>query len=258
MKCGPLTRFASLMRSVAREPKPDDLDALHRHGFKEAAFGADVPTWIKKYCADALRFIEFERTALPCALMRPSDGQSSLYTFSSADMDARCVMEQRIQSLICCVSLIRRVLKKQQSCALYNQPPLKMLAHEDAVHIVLGYLSTIPSLLRKYLLHESFEGSRTSSSTAGISSGKSSRVSKVAISAATDGGLSIENRETIQTVADEIDEMLLESSSQPAAAVRGLRYMNHRCLEVREKLLTIKNFGTPTARLVTVIYCICY
>jgi hypothetical protein len=63
--------------------------------------------------ADNLRFVEFERKALPCALMRPSNGQRSLYSYSAADMDARSVMEQRLQAMVCCFSMVQRVLARQ-------------------------------------------------------------------------------------------------------------------------------------------------
>ena len=41
--------------------------------------GKNPQLWLQKYAADNLRFVEFERKALPCALMRPSKGKPSLY-----------------------------------------------------------------------------------------------------------------------------------------------------------------------------------
>ena len=93
--CGPLWRYASLLRacnssansnssnsssssSVASKPlSAADAAVLERHGMKTAALGDNPPMWMKKYAADNLRFVEFERKALPCALMRAKDSSSS-------------------------------------------------------------------------------------------------------------------------------------------------------------------------------------
>jgi hypothetical protein len=36
-----------------------------------------------------------------------------MYSFSAADMDARSVMEQRLQAMVCCFSMVQRVLARQ-------------------------------------------------------------------------------------------------------------------------------------------------
>lgn len=136
--CGPLWRYASLLRACSNRPlQNEDFAVLERHGFRGAALGSvlnnassNIPPldclknhekssqysnlkWILKFAADNLKFVEYERKALPCALMRRKDGTSSLYSYSAADLDARTVMEQRIQSMICCFSMIQQVLDKQ-------------------------------------------------------------------------------------------------------------------------------------------------
>ena len=78
--CSSLSRYASLLRACADRPLSEaDLGSLDRHGMRSAAIGHTPQLWLQKYAADNLRFVEFERKALPCALMRPSRGQRSLY-----------------------------------------------------------------------------------------------------------------------------------------------------------------------------------
>ena len=36
-----------------------------------------------------------------------------MFSFSAADMDARSVMEQRLQAMVCCFSMVQRVLARQ-------------------------------------------------------------------------------------------------------------------------------------------------
>ena len=85
---------------------------MNRHGIQDFALGilegakASSPTgmlWMQKYAADILRYIEHERSALPCSLLR--NQKDFISTFLSADYDARTVLEQRIQSL-CCANVI--------------------------------------------------------------------------------------------------------------------------------------------------------
>jgi CW-type Zinc Finger/Protein SET DOMAIN GROUP 2 C-terminal/SET domain len=86
------TRFASLVKgSMKQVMSQDDDQVLRNHGFLTASFGAIsvnrrdasvngrseslvdsldmVPVWLRTYVADALRYIEYERRALPIALI---------------------------------------------------------------------------------------------------------------------------------------------------------------------------------------------
>lgn len=127
---------------------------------QSAALGSSPPVWIQKYAAENLRFIEYERKALPCALMRNSltgskasgDNGMTSYTFSTADMDARSVMEQRIQSLVCCVSMVQKVVNCDEDADLPNKQPLATCLQTDAVNVIWKYLTAIPDLLKDYLL----------------------------------------------------------------------------------------------------------
>ena len=50
---------------------------------KTAALSQNPAEWIKKYAAYNLRFIEFERQALPMKLLRPKNGKPSDYDYDS-------------------------------------------------------------------------------------------------------------------------------------------------------------------------------
>jgi CW-type Zinc Finger/Protein SET DOMAIN GROUP 2 C-terminal/SET domain len=86
------SRFASLIKgSMKQVMSPDDEQIQRNHGFFTAAFGAIsvnrrdvtsdgaveglvdsldiVPVWLRTYVADTLRYIEYERRALPIALI---------------------------------------------------------------------------------------------------------------------------------------------------------------------------------------------
>ena len=114
LNCGPLWRYAALLRACAGRPLTvSDQATLDRHGespfvlflfliiniittnanllhmfsynqhilhlfpydsvtigMRAAALGPQCPLWLRKYTADNLSFMEYERKALPCALMR--------------------------------------------------------------------------------------------------------------------------------------------------------------------------------------------
>lgn len=86
------TRFSNLVKgSMKQVMSPDDDQVLMNHGFLTASFGAisvnrrvassvgngdaladsldNVPVWLRTYVADVLRYIEYERRALPIALI---------------------------------------------------------------------------------------------------------------------------------------------------------------------------------------------
>ncbi|GAX25234.1 hypothetical protein FisN_5Lh316 [Fistulifera solaris] len=86
------TRFSNLVKGSTKQVMSDDDErVLRNHGFNTAAFGAIsvnrrvefsiggksslmdsldlVPVWLKTYVADTLRYIEYERRALPISLI---------------------------------------------------------------------------------------------------------------------------------------------------------------------------------------------
>jgi hypothetical protein len=150
---GPLWRYSSLLRACSDKPvSNEDLVVLQRHGIQNAAFGCDPPKWVLKYAAEILRFIEYERKALPCALIRKSEDPASQYSYSNADMDARSVMEQRIQSMICCISMVTRIVSSLNQQKLQNLRPLSGHLQSDAINEVYARMKPIPALLTQYLL----------------------------------------------------------------------------------------------------------
>lgn len=163
--CGSLWRYASLLRACSPLPVTEkDRMTLDRHGIRTAALGTSPSPWIIKYIADILRFIEYERKALPCALIRSTTSSSGTngyaYTFASADMDARCVMEQRIQSVICCFSMIQKVLNQQSSeSKLAEARPLSVYSPAVVIKEIWNRLSCLPKLLHTYLLVETTSNS---------------------------------------------------------------------------------------------------
>lgn len=83
-------RFANVVRGCMKKVmSKEDSELLLKHGFNTAAFGAvsfnhhvnvvdsqsnpdsieNVPVWLRTYVADCLRYIEYERRALPVALL---------------------------------------------------------------------------------------------------------------------------------------------------------------------------------------------
>lgn len=159
---GPLLRYASLLKAcTGKSMCKEDVEVLVRHGVHDVAIGCNPPIWIKKYVVDILRFIEFERKALPCALLRR---HGASYSFGAADMEARCIMEQRIQSMVCCVSMVNKVLSLQNAAdnasvegggsAGSLDYPLVPCSVSDAVHHVWSKFQAIPQLLTAHMLKE--------------------------------------------------------------------------------------------------------
>lgn len=147
----PAARVASLIRGCTDTRfSQEDTETLKRHGMEEIALGHNSPFFIKRFAVDILRFLEYERRALPCALLRPKDGSPSPYTFSSADMDARCVLEQRMQSLVCCFSLVLKFLSEQTD-DLRAKKPLRILSNQEAAASVWRVMQSIPKLLQKHV-----------------------------------------------------------------------------------------------------------
>lgn len=149
---GPLWRYASLLRACSPIPvSSEDRATLARHGIQKVALGNNPPNWVIKYVAEILRFIEYERKALPCALLRKSDDVTN-YSYSNADMDARCVMEQRIQSMICCISMVTRIVCSSDQKSLEHACPLAAHAPMKAIAEVFERIRIIPDFLDQYLL----------------------------------------------------------------------------------------------------------
>lgn len=206
---GPGLRYASLLRACSDLPFTDkDAETLARHGIQSVALGNQPASWVRKYVTDILRFIEFERMALPCALLRAQTGQCS---FATADMDARCVMEQRIQSMVCCVSMVNRVLDHQPRQSRGTNYPLKSFSVTEAVKLVWDKLQRIPKLIDQHFL-------------------------KALPLPTEDAAIKVE------AVKSQIQSMLCKSA--PA----GFNGMRESCLEIRKLLLSVESLSSAKAR----------
>jgi hypothetical protein len=107
-------RFANLVKgSMKQVMSEDDEKVLKNHGFLTAAFGAisvnrhmvtstghgqalldsleNVPVWLRTFVADVLRYIEYERRALPISLI--CDHLSSAKKQSDRDISPRVLKE---------------------------------------------------------------------------------------------------------------------------------------------------------------------
>lgn len=211
--CGPLWRYASLLRSCSTLPITDsDRSVLAHHGIRKAILGPSPPLWVEKYASDILRFIEYERKALPCALMRSKDGSPSHYTYSSADMDARCVMEQRIQSMVCCFSMVDRVISSPHQ-TMKGAKPLVALSVGEVIGELYDKIKIIPSLMTTHLLGP-------------LKNADNDKLGKVK-----------QVEEAIQAI-----QKLLEE------APRGLVKLREIALGIRQELLKIENCSNAKAR----------
>jgi hypothetical protein len=223
---GPVSRYASLLRACAdRKASTEDTMTLARHGIKQAILGSHPPNWMIKYAADILRFIEFERKALPCSLLRPRGGFSTEYTFGGADMDARCVMEQRIQSMVCCVSMINRVLMGQPSTwdassestpSTNELKPLKPILARQVMELVWSRLCKIPSLINSHML---------------CPSDKTPEV------------------KAIKTKKSEVESLLAEISPLLQEMPTSMAAVRETCVKIRKVLLKYKHLSYAKARL---------
>lgn len=257
--CGPLWRYASLLRSCSERPLSSaDLSTLDRHGMRSAAFGPNAPLWMKKYAAVNLRFIEFERKALPCALMLPSKGKKtpSPYTVPMADLDARSVMEQRIQSMVCCFSMTRKFLSVQPP-ELQNTPPLRHLPPSEVIDRIWELLKDIPSLIKEYVTpgtvslddlasNSSGRGKKPigdSGSNQNHKQNTNGQKSKIGIVKGNDKVKYIANKEKITGVVTSIQSIIEIKPS-------GMNALREAIMKVRKEILSISlELQNPKARL---------
>lgn len=230
---------------------------------QSAALGANPPDWVKKFAVDNLRFVEFERKALPCALLRSKDGSKSLYTYSAADMDARSVMEQRLQSMVCCFSMVQQVILRNELNGTGSNAPLVPYFPADAVSRVWDKLLRIPLLLKEHLLEPAQAAVRVAQAAAGkdkkevvaSASPNSSASSKenaplaaaAAPSAAEAAEKSLPQKRAVvaQIIAAQAEVSLLLSEKP-----KGLSKLREICLSLRAALKTIELLSTARARIV--------
>jgi len=278
--CGPLWRYASLLKSCSTKPfSKADEEAMDRHGIRAAALNEKSKLWMKKYAADNLRFLEFERKALPCSLMRPVDGKKSGYTFSQADLDARSVMEQRLQSLVCCFSMLQRVVD-QQPQELVEMPPLSVVGVGETIAMIWEYLKRIPTLVEEHVQIKAPEQSKKKGSNVSLPSldpvmppdptvPDSNKENVMKPSVGTGSELDGEIAKTLVPVVSvplqpseiayfdyaakrlRLKEAIaeLKTALVPTHKPSSLTILRALCLQLREIVLKIEDLSTSTARL---------
>lgn len=255
--CGPLWRYAALLRSCSDlAPTAADHETLARHGIGHAALAENTPNWILKYVAINLRFVEHERRALPCALLRRSEQPN----FQTADMDARSVMEQRMQSLVCCFSMIFRVLAQQPPNEGQERDPLPLrcLLPAEAAARVHRLLQSIPQLIRTHIAaapkHAATRSSdipdsllppkKTKKRKAPPAIVPSPMPTPVLPTAPQDSAPSATAR--LAAAIEAINQAIGPADSPTP---RGVAWLRTACLAVRAVLLQISDLSCPTARL---------
>jgi hypothetical protein len=315
--CSPLYRYSSLLKSSSVQPLSKDArEVLTRHGMHDLAMGRlggsdgpPVPLWARKYAADILRFVEYERQALPCALMRQNSAATSTAdstengasaaetagaavvkieegtegssntdaavtaafagdtattvvassapapafesTFAMADMDARCVMEQRVQSLCCALSLAHRYISRQPAAAFISNSdisveesnhhkPLELLSGADAAQFLLGEVEAVPALLRQYLLSKE----ATKSDAAAKKKGKGGKAAPAAVGASSDGG--VENNGT-NTAATAVAALEKEAAKQARDESKKSRALIESAIKTISEAVTAFSFAASAS-----------
>ena len=156
-----------------------------------------------------------------------------------ADMDARSVMEQRVQSMVCCISLVQQVMQQQPEY-LQNSYPLVAYTPSEAVRKVWAKLVIIPELLGKYLLKSNMGPSKQSISQEGGPIDDEMAEDSVETKAVSGNVKSKPNM--LKLVKEEI-EVLVREEPKSLAAIRQL------CFNVRDKISKISHLSTEKARL---------
>jgi hypothetical protein len=278
--CGPLWRYATLLRSCSNIPlREDDYATIDRHGLKSAVFGSQPKNWILKYAAENLKFVEFERKALPCALMRRKDDSkdatassstaTQYYTYSAADMDARSVMEQRIQSMVCSFSTINEVLRRQSGTEKQAHHPVRVLSSAEAAEMIWKILETIPGLLSIYVLQlmnkastsasKDKKAKASSTSSSSISSKENIQSNRVQSKSsngsskekpAVERSQPTEDSEESNRKANEISAVATSIFNKLASKPSNLNLSIVRalCLEIQQEIVKLSSYSSSAAR----------
>lgn len=131
--------FRNLLKATSPHPlSEEEREVLRLHGLGESVLGEECPMWLQKFAAVQLQYVEFERRKLPLELMRmPADQLAGYsYTRTTADNEARSVMEQRVQSLVTILDSVRHVLGPALSDPSSTPPPLSLISDEIVIQRV--------------------------------------------------------------------------------------------------------------------------
>ena len=266
---GAVMRYAHLLRSCSGKPLTSlEEQILDRFGIKSATLGAHPPLWLRKIAAEYLKFIEYERQALPMALLRNEGNGRGRHSsvlkkkrdiaaekFASVEIEARLTMENRIQSLVCCLSSINKVLTMQPE-SMRATTPVRLLPQVTAIGIICDYFADIERCLGEHLL-PLIEG--VVREKAGEGGGATAAVNS---SSKKKGGSSSRNHAADKAVEDRVAKcrgLLLHAMAalrercSPARRPKTIVEYQNLCNDVVAILATIKALELPGARLLMLI-----
>jgi hypothetical protein len=150
-------------------------------------------------------------------------------------MDARSVMEQRIQSMVCCFSMIQQIFQKQSDGISL---PLQTLKSTESIEKIWSMLVQIPDLIDKYLkIEPKWKKNKLNKKSVEevLNSTLEESESKI------NKGLQNTSVSKIACVLEDIRKSLQE---------RPLNFssLKNLIIEIREKLKPIEQFSTNRAR----------
>lgn len=165
----PSHTFRDLLTSMNEAKKLDEEEVklYTKYGLSKHVLGDNPDPWLVKYVGAMLRFINYERSALSQKLIRAkadlqeaSKDVGNSYTsinrpqnvFLECDLESKIVMEQRLQSLVCCISLARNFLSKQKKENGRTKLPLYKLDYMKRIEKLYDIFRAIPKLLETHML----------------------------------------------------------------------------------------------------------
>ena len=158
-----LHRNALILKSGTEEVTEEDLARMRKFGFKSSILGPGVsgtpesdssnmqskastyklPTWLLKWIALTLQYIEVEEKLLPPSLVRDFP---TLYTLENATIEAIGVRDQRVQNLTITVDKVKHILSQPGQS---QNPPLRFLSDaEEMEYLWTGETSIVNRIFK--------------------------------------------------------------------------------------------------------------
>ena len=123
-----LDRTAILVRACSEKLNDEDKDLLTKHKIGPSICDG-APSWLLKWGALILRFLDFEKKQLTYDLVR----RYPFYTVETAGDDAAGIYATRLQNLVITMEKLKYCLGQQGQNL---QPPLKILSAKEVVKIL--------------------------------------------------------------------------------------------------------------------------
>lgn len=138
-------------------------------------------------------------------------------------------MEQRIQSMVCCISLVQQVMQQQPE-HLQDSYPLVRYTPSEAIPKVWAKLVVIPELLGKYLMKPNASASKPQ---------EDDQIEEKEM--VDENSISKQKTPLLKSVIGEIEELFREEPKSSAA-------LRQICLTARDKIFNIEHFSSEKAR----------